>query len=74
VLLTGMGRDGAAELKRLKDLGAVTIAQDSESAVVNGMPGEAVRLGATTYVLPAERIASTLVTIVGARSHAGGAA
>jgi len=50
VLLSGMGRDGAAELKMLRDLGAVTIAQDQASAVVFGMPGEAVKLGAATYV------------------------
>src|SRR5207245_1619894 len=39
VLLTGMGKDGAEELKHLKDLGAVTIAQDQEISVVHGMPG-----------------------------------
>ncbi len=55
VLLSGMGRDGAAELKLLRDLGAVTIAQDQDSAVIYGMPGEAVKLGAATHVAsPAE--------------------
>ena len=47
LLLTGMGKDGADELKQLKDLGALTIAQDRESSVVHGMPGEAIKLGAT---------------------------
>lgn len=51
VLLTGMGRDGAQELKLMKDRGAVTIAQDRESSVVHGMPGEAIRLDAATHVL-----------------------
>jgi two-component system chemotaxis response regulator CheB len=60
VLLTGMGRDGAEELKLMKDLGALTIAQDEESSVVYGMPGEAVKLGGATYVLPPEKIAATL--------------
>lgn len=60
VLLTGMGRDGADELKLLKESGAVTIAQDKESSVIHGMPGEAIRLGAATYVLPPERIAALL--------------
>jgi two-component system chemotaxis response regulator CheB len=41
VLLTGMGKDGAAELKLLREHGALTIAQDRASAVVYGMPGEA---------------------------------
>ena len=57
VLLTGMGRDGATGLLRLRETGAVTIAQDEESSVVFGMPGEAVRIGAAQHVLPPDRIA-----------------
>ena len=68
VLLTGMGRDGATELKSMKDKGAVTIAQDRESSVVNGMPGEAVKLGGATYVLPAGQIADRLVAVVNGRT------
>ena len=64
VLLTGMGKDGAAELKAMKDRGATTIAQDRETSVVYGMPGEAVALGGATHVLPADRIAETLVALV----------
>ena len=64
VLLTGMGKDGAAELKRLKDMGAVTIAQDQESSVVHGMPGEAISLNAATCVLPAGKIADALKSLV----------
>lgn len=60
VLLTGMGVDGAAELKLLRDRGALTIAQDAESSVVHGMPGEAIRLGAAVHVLPPESIAFLL--------------
>jgi two-component system chemotaxis response regulator CheB len=63
VLLTGMGRDGAEELKLMKDRGALTIAQDQESAVVHGMPGEAIKLDAAMYVLPPERIATVLVSL-----------
>ena len=63
VLLTGMGRDGADGLKAMKDRGAITIVQDRETSVVHGMPGEAIALGAATYVLPAERIASALATL-----------
>jgi two-component system chemotaxis response regulator CheB len=65
VLLTGMGRDGAEELKLMKDNGAVTIVQDKESSVVHGMPGAAIGLGAATYVLPADGIAGTLTHLVG---------
>lgn len=60
VLLTGMGRDGADDLKLMRDSGAVTIAQDKESSVVHGMPGEAIRVGAAMFVLPPERIAAML--------------
>jgi two-component system, chemotaxis family, protein-glutamate methylesterase/glutaminase len=60
VLLTGMGDDGAREMKLLKDRGAVTMAQDRESSVIFGMPGEAVKLGAADYVMPPDRIAATL--------------
>ena len=60
VLLTGMGRDGSAELKLMKDRGAVTIAQDEASSAVYGMPGEAVKLHAARHVLAADRIAGVL--------------
>jgi two-component system chemotaxis response regulator CheB len=69
VLLTGMGKDGAAELARLRELGAVTIAQDEESSVVHGMPGEAIRLNAATHVLPAAGIASALAALASARRN-----
>lgn len=71
VLLTGMGRDGAQELKLLRDAGAVTIAQDKQSSIVFGMPGEAVKLGAASYVLPPDAIAMTLRRLV--RRTAGAA-
>jgi two-component system chemotaxis response regulator CheB len=62
-LLTGMGRDGAQELRLLKDKGAVTFAQDKESSVVHGMPGEAIRLDAAMLVLPPEKIAAVLTSL-----------
>lgn len=66
VLLTGMGKDGADELKLMKDQGALTIVQDEDSSVVPGMPGEAIRLGAATYMLTPEMIADLLVRLTGA--------
>jgi two-component system, chemotaxis family, protein-glutamate methylesterase/glutaminase len=63
VLLTGMGVDGVDELKQLRDAGAVTIAQDEESSVIHGMPGQAIKAGAVMHVLPLESIAKALATI-----------
>ncbi|MGB4358868.1 MAG: CheB methylesterase domain-containing protein, partial [Rhodoferax sp.] len=63
-LLSGMGRDGAEELRRLKEKGAVTFAQDKDSSVVHGMPGEAIKLDAVMLVLPPEKIAAVLINLV----------
>jgi two-component system chemotaxis response regulator CheB len=67
VLLTGMGKDGAYELKMMKEKGAITIAQDKESCVVYGMPGEAVNLNAATYVLSPPKIAELLAGLLKAK-------
>jgi len=64
VLLSGMGTDGAAEMLALRQSGAATFAQDRESAVIHGMPGEAERLGAARYVMSPEQIAATLSALV----------
>ncbi|HWB60595.1 MAG TPA: chemotaxis-specific protein-glutamate methyltransferase CheB [Chthoniobacteraceae bacterium] len=64
VLLTGMGSDGANELKGLRNAGAITIAQDQESSVVFGMPQKAIEIDGAMYVLPPAGIARTLSVIV----------
>lgn len=63
VLLTGMGKDGAQELKLMKERGAITIAQDEKSSVIHGMPGEAIDLEAATHVLSPEGIVSALTRL-----------
>jgi two-component system, chemotaxis family, protein-glutamate methylesterase/glutaminase len=65
VLLTGMGRDGAIELKQLRDRGAMTFAQDQATSVVFGMPAEAIRLSAAAHVLPPQHIAAAVAEAVG---------
>ncbi|WP_305042771.1 protein-glutamate methylesterase/protein-glutamine glutaminase [Geoalkalibacter sp.] len=57
IILTGMGNDGAAGLRLMKDAGAYTLAQDEESCVVFGMPKEAIALGAAERVLPLREMA-----------------
>lgn len=67
ILLTGMGKDGAHALKRMRDAGAITIAQNEDSCVVYGMPGEAVKIGAASHVLAPDQIADLLTDLSDAR-------
>jgi two-component system chemotaxis response regulator CheB len=60
VLLTGMGADGAVGLGAMRAQGARTIAQDRETSIVWGMPGEAVKRNAASEVLPLDQIAARL--------------
>ncbi len=64
VLLSGMGQDGAAGLMELDRTGGVTVAQDEDTCVIFGMPGEAVRLGAAQYVLPPRQISELLRSLI----------
>jgi len=64
ILLTGMGKDGAQELRLLRNRGAITIAQDEKSSVVHGMPGEAIQIGAAIHVLSPEEIALRIKNMV----------
>ena len=63
VLLTGMGNDGAQGLRRLRESGCYTIAQDEASSVVWGMPGSAVKLNAVDDVLSLAKIAPRLLNL-----------
>ncbi len=64
IILTGMGRDGADGLKKMKDNGAVTIGQDKQSSVVYGMPKEAFDIGGISIQLPLEQIAEQIKKLV----------
>ena len=64
VLLTGMGRDGAAGLRMLRDVGASTIGQDEATSVVWGMPGAAQELDAVTVELPLAAVGREVVAAV----------
>ncbi|SIT44680.1 fused chemotaxis regulator; protein-glutamate methylesterase in two-component regulatory system with CheA [Paraburkholderia piptadeniae] len=52
VILTGMGRDGAAGLLDMRKAGAYTLAQDEASCIVFGMPREAIAMGAADEIAP----------------------
>jgi len=60
-----MGRDGAAGLKRMRDRGAFTIAQDEETSAVYGMPAAAMAIGAVDRQLPLGEIGAALRRLTG---------
>lgn len=62
VLLTGMGRDGAQGMLKLRDKGAYTIAQDEESSAVYGMPKAAKELGAALKISALESIPTLVMS------------
>jgi two-component system, chemotaxis family, protein-glutamate methylesterase/glutaminase len=62
VMLTGMGDDGAERMTDLHRQGGLTIAQDEASSIIFGMPGELVRRGGASVVLPAGRVARQLAS------------
>ncbi len=64
ILLTGMGHDGAFGMKTIKKRGGNTIAQDSSSSVIYGMPKAAVDLHAVDKLLPTEKIPQTIKELV----------
>lgn len=64
ILLTGMGKDGAAGMLDMKKAGAITIAQDERSCVVFGMPKEAIDSGAVDYVQDINRIANKTISLL----------
>ena len=70
VLLTGMGRDGAAGLLELRKSGALTVAQDAATSVVYGMPKAAADLHAANEILPLSAIGPRICQFVLSRKSA----
>ncbi len=60
VLLTGIGKDGAEGLLKMKERGCHTIAESEETAVVYGMPRSAKEIGAAVEILPSYQIARAI--------------
>lgn len=73
ILLTGMGRDGADGLLRMRLAGATTICQDKATSLVYGMPSAAAAQGAALYHLPLARIPSFVGSICVRASSAASA-
>ena len=61
IMLTGMGADGAAAMREMKDAGSYNYVQDEASCVVFGMPRMAIQHGAAHEVLPLSQIAPALL-------------
>ncbi len=62
ILLTGMGDDGAAAMAKLHQHGGRTIAESEETAIVYGMPKELIERRGATLILPANKIATQLIS------------
>jgi len=64
VILTGMGSDGSHSLGALARAGSHIIAQDQETSVVWGMPGNAISTGFVDWVLPLEKISEKIMEYI----------
>jgi two-component system, chemotaxis family, protein-glutamate methylesterase/glutaminase len=69
-LLTGMGKDGALGLLKIRAAGGMTIAQDEATSVIYGMPREAAMLGAATQVLRLGDIGPRIAALQGIEMEA----
>ena len=64
VILTGMGKDGAQGMLKMKEAEAATIAQDERSCVVFGMPKEAIAAGGVDQIKPLDQISQAIVDLL----------
>lgn len=63
IIMTGMGRDGAAGIKAIKEAGGITIAQDEESSLIYGMNKTAIDEGSAVEILPLALIARRIAEL-----------
>jgi two-component system chemotaxis response regulator CheB len=71
VVLTGMGDDGRRGVVAVKEAGGHVIAESEQTAVIHGMPLQAIRTGAVDQVLSLHEIAAAIQTGVGSGAQAG---
>jgi two-component system chemotaxis response regulator CheB len=60
VVLTGMGDDGAKAIRKVRERGGRTMAESADTAIIFGMPREAIRTGAVEEVVPLHQIAEAI--------------
>ncbi|NNF23949.1 MAG: chemotaxis-specific protein-glutamate methyltransferase CheB [Rhodobacteraceae bacterium] len=72
VLLTGMGKDGAASMLELHKAGACTLAQSAETCVIDGMPRAARELGAVQKTVPLDDMTREILALCSIRGHDDG--
>ncbi|GBF38206.1 protein-glutamate methylesterase/protein-glutamine glutaminase [Leptospira johnsonii] len=69
VIMTGMGKDGAAATFRMREAGASTVAQDEDSSVIFGMNRQAIEMGGVQFVEPVSAITSRILSILKERGN-----
>jgi len=69
VILTGANSDGSKGLKRIKELGGITIVQDPKTAESNSMPMAAIAITKVNYILELREISTKLVELIGGKNE-----
>jgi two-component system chemotaxis response regulator CheB len=64
VVLTGMGSDGTAGLRAIREKGGLTLAESEETSVIYGMPKAAIEAGVVERVVPLDRVAGEILAAV----------
>jgi len=72
IIMTGMGRDGADGMKRLREIGGATIAQDEKTSVIFGMNRQAIDMDAIEHVVPLGGIVHSMLSIIKERGTKNG--
>jgi len=60
VIMTGMGDDGSKAMRTVRERGGKTIAESADTAIMFGMPGEAIKTGAVDHILPLDEIPAAI--------------